>query len=208
MMVTALFENPFIPNLWKLEVLGIQAPSGKKTKAQVALAVKQLYLETVTQGSDKRYEGNLPWLEGHPPLPTNYNTAKKRLEIGLVDSKYLEKTVSKLQRSFYVDNCVTSLLTLDHMNNCIRESINVMKEAQFELRGWEVSGNSGNEYDVPLLGLVWFPKKDVLTVNHKLLGVYQENLIITKRKLSSLAQKVFDPVGFTSPATLLPKLWL
>ena len=29
---------------------------------------------------DGRYEAKLPWNEGHPPVPRNFNFAKKRLE--------------------------------------------------------------------------------------------------------------------------------
>lgn len=60
---------------------------------------------------------------------------------------------------------------------------------------------------VLVLGLRWYPK-DVLTLNENLLKIETEDIIVTKRKLLSVSQKIFDPIRFTCPATLRPKLWL
>ena len=96
----------------------------------------------------------------------------------------------------------------DFLNKFIRESVQAMAEAQFELRGWEVSGNSSSQgSSVSVLGLKWYLDKDVLTINPDLLDTETE-MVVTKTKLLSMAQKVFDPIGFTCPATLQPKLWL
>ncbi|KAJ8951485.1 hypothetical protein NQ318_000180, partial [Aromia moschata] len=158
-----------------------------------------------------RYEVRLPWLADHPPLPSNYNVAKRRLGatigklkrdhlleayddifkhihekdrdvlrflwmdadgnemvyrhrrvvFGLNSSPFLlgatidyhlwqalEKcelpgtlyardVIQKLSKSFYVDNCVTSVSNMEALETFIKQSCLLMEEAKFELRGWE-----------------------------------------------------------------------
>ncbi|KAJ8979844.1 hypothetical protein NQ317_007609 [Molorchus minor] len=73
-------NNASITNLWELDVLGINDPAERMTCEETALAAKEVFLETVTIDVDGRYEVRLPWLKGHPALPSNYQMAKKRLE--------------------------------------------------------------------------------------------------------------------------------
>ena len=89
MTVLSLFVNPSITELWQLDVLGIQDPTDKKSKDEMALAAKELFLQTVSVNPKGRYEVNLPWIDGHPALPTNYTLAKKRLD----------STTQKLEKS-------------------------------------------------------------------------------------------------------------
>ncbi|KAJ8977402.1 hypothetical protein NQ317_003183 [Molorchus minor] len=98
---------------------------------------------------------------------------------------YSQETILRLSKSFYVDNCVTSVSTEDILEQFILESSMLMAEAKFDLRGWESTQPTGHT-NVPVLGLTWTAKKDVLTIT----------------------QRVFDPIGFTSPATLIPKVLL
>ena len=44
------------------------------------MAVQAYFLDTVKMDDEGRYEVRLPWIEGHPPVPRNFNLAKKRLE--------------------------------------------------------------------------------------------------------------------------------
>ncbi|XP_018577341.1 uncharacterized protein LOC108915711 [Anoplophora glabripennis] len=76
MTVLSLFANPSIADLWQLDVLGIQEPTEKKTKQEMANAAKDLFLQTVTINMEGRYEVRLPWIEGHPLLPTNHSVAE------------------------------------------------------------------------------------------------------------------------------------
>ncbi|KAJ8968554.1 hypothetical protein NQ317_001752 [Molorchus minor] len=340
MSVLSLFASPSITDLWQLDVLGIQEPTEKKSKEEMAEAAKELFLKTITADAQGRYEVRLPWLDGHPPLTTNYDVTKKRLnttlqklqrdellcrynavfqeweslniiertdgdtsqghfiphravvkegsttairpvfdasaheknrpslnqclekgpnlieliptllikfrefkigvisdikkaflQIGLherdrdflkfiwVDEKgqeiifrhrrvvfgvncspfLLGATIDYhlkkcLEKNFYVDNCVTSVPDEEAVNTFISESVAAMAEGQFELRGWEFSGNTDDEdHHVSVLGLAWFPKQDVLTISHKYCHWHR---------------KFFDPIGFTAPTTLVPKLLL
>ncbi|XP_072389317.1 uncharacterized protein [Diabrotica undecimpunctata] len=81
MISLSLFvNNAPITNLWELDVLGIKDPMERKTRDETALAAKKLFLETISVDTDGRYEVRLPWLEGHPALPSNYHLAKSRLD--------------------------------------------------------------------------------------------------------------------------------
>ncbi|KAG5895265.1 hypothetical protein JTB14_015131 [Gonioctena quinquepunctata] len=71
--------NPTITDLSTLEVLGIQDPTDRKTKIEIAEEAEELLNDTTTIDKERKYEVRLPWVENHPPLPTNYNIAKTRL---------------------------------------------------------------------------------------------------------------------------------
>lgn len=382
--ISLFVKNASITDLWELEALGITDPYEKKSKEELALATKEHFLKNVRQDSEGRYEIVLPWLEGHPPLPSNYRIAKNRLEntvkrleqrslltpynevfqewcddhiieevpenelprtihylphrpvvkegsattkirpvfdasarekggpslnqclekgpnlielipailirfrlnkIGVIsdirraflqigvqetdrnwlcflwtDSEghekvyrhrrvvfgvnsspfllgatvqyhlseclkkkesdpehvlYSSNTVTKLSRSFYVDNCVTSLTCEEELDTFIRESVVIMSKGKFDLRGWEFTGQPTGENpssnDTNVLGLLWDKTDDTLSVNREGLMSEVEEFAeypVTKRLILSVAQRVFDPVGYTCPATLLPKLLL
>ncbi|XP_050512920.1 uncharacterized protein LOC126888607 [Diabrotica virgifera virgifera] len=81
--VSLFISNASISQLWELDALGINDPAERKTREETALAAKQLFFETIATDSTGRYEIRLPWLEGHPALPSNYQMAKKRLDTTL-----------------------------------------------------------------------------------------------------------------------------
>jgi hypothetical protein len=57
MMVTLLFiENVQIPDLWELDLIGIQDPIEKKTKEQAHLDTWSHFRETVRVSKEGRYE--------------------------------------------------------------------------------------------------------------------------------------------------------
>ncbi|KAJ8964444.1 hypothetical protein NQ317_013854 [Molorchus minor] len=265
-----------IANLWELDVLGITEPSEKHSRQERAMAAKEMFTQTVRKDEEGRYEVRLPWLEGHPPLPTNYDLARKRLgatlsklesqglseaydgifkewvqegiieqisvtrredrlvfgvnsspfllgatiehhltecqkERDYLDSTYKRDLVVKLYKSFYVDNCVTSVDDEDMLKDFIEEASMVMARVKFDLRGWEHT-SSKNEPKVSLsvLGLTWRLNEDVLTINKECLREISEidKKLVTKRQILSIAQRIFDPIGFTCPTMLCPKLLL
>lgn len=129
------------------------------------------------------------------------------------DKAYSIETLSRLADSFYVDNCVASVPNTNTLENFIRESSAVMAEGLFDLRGWEYSHQeitSDIPKTSPLLGLVWDTQNDTLGINGDFLKELESLLDkpITKRIMLSVTQKVFDPIGFTCPTTLIPKLLL
>ncbi len=57
-----------------------------------------------------------------------------------------------------------------------------------------------------LLGLQWQPINDCFFVNVKPVDI--SNLVLTKRAVSSLAAKIFDPLGFAAPVIIRAKILL
>ncbi|GFY40198.1 DUF1758 domain-containing protein [Trichonephila inaurata madagascariensis] len=86
------------------------------------------------------------------------------------------------------------------------QSIEIMKEGAFELRCW-ASNDSKEDQDMQMvLGLSWNVVSDELSCKlPSNLDCTQERPV-TKRVLLSVINSVYDPIGFTAPALLLPKL--
>ncbi|XP_067121310.1 uncharacterized protein [Centruroides vittatus] len=136
---------------------------------------------------------------------------------------HLQETALKLKKSMYVDNCVTSCQSKEELVNFMRQSREIMRLACFDLRGWVYNGIQtetspvcdGDERTlgtleiqpdeiVSVLGLNWNISEDVLYCDANLRVPNDE--ILTKRVVLSLASQLFDPIGFLSPVTLIPKL--
>ncbi|KAF2900797.1 hypothetical protein ILUMI_05397 [Ignelater luminosus] len=133
----------------------------------------------------------------------------KRCETEDVDCSV--ETISQLQKSFYVDNCVTSVPSEVVLKRFIRESNAIMNQGCFDLRGWEFTDISkkNGESSVFVLGLNWNTQRDTLSlVESNIENVESFKECVTKRVILTTAQRIFDPIGFTCPTTLIPKLLL
>jgi hypothetical protein len=127
------------------------------------------------------------------------------------ESKML--TAEKLQKSLYVDNCVTSVNTFEEYEIFRQQSIEIMAEAKMDLRQWECSSLdvnlAVNERELTnitkVLGLLWNKERDVLSCE---IPHFVEMEKVTKRTILSFFSQIYDPIGFTCPAVLLPKLLL
>ncbi|GFY73199.1 integrase catalytic domain-containing protein [Trichonephila inaurata madagascariensis] len=247
-----------ISDLWRLDTLGILDPGEKGTRQELEKAAEEHFNRSVKMDSDGRYVVSLPWIQGHPPLPTCRNLAERRLkncinslkktgnleayegvfsewlQEGVIEEvknycndksdHYLphranvphnfEKTATLLLESFYVDNCVTSVDDHEELEKFVEESKTILSTAKFELRGWEHSYSDPESYDllppegksISVLGLRWHLKTDSLTID--LRDCVEDDTPVTKRKILSTVHKIFDPLGFTCPVTLGPKVLL
>lgn len=153
----------------------------------------------------------------------------KRLVFGLKCSPYLLGAVielhlqtqvgrdtfllNKLSKSFYVDNVSTSFDSKEEVDNFVLNASDVMAKGKFDLRGWQSTIDSTEIHQEPkpihanVLGVKWDVKSDKLYINVSFLKEF-DVLPLTKRKILSLAHRLFDPIGFISPVTLYPKLLL
>lgn len=125
---------------------------------------------------------------------------------------YALETIQRLLKGFYVDNCVTSVENMETLRKFIEEASLIMADGAFELRGWEYTDQvqlENNYKGTPVLGMTWDTTEDTLGVKIDLEPT--DELLsrpVTKRSMLSLTQRVFDPIGFTCPATLYPKILL
>ncbi|UYV82292.1 hypothetical protein LAZ67_21001624 [Cordylochernes scorpioides] len=113
----------------------------------------------------------------------------------------------RLLRSFYVDNCLTSLNKESDIVHFKEKASEIMNRAGMELRQWETTEtfNPRERNDTKVLGLLWNRKTDTLNcmINLEILPS-----VITRRVILSLVQKLFDPLGFYSPVMITPKILL
>ncbi|GFY37351.1 uncharacterized protein TNIN_317081 [Trichonephila inaurata madagascariensis] len=114
--------------------------------------------------------------------------------------------MDKLKEGFYVDNLVTSVNSIKELGQLKSQSIQVRNEASFELRCWAHTGVKYEESQ-SVLGLKWDTETDELYCVGPQVDM-EASEVVTKRKLLSVVNSMYDPIGFTSPATLLPKLQL
>ncbi|GFQ91424.1 integrase catalytic domain-containing protein [Trichonephila clavata] len=113
----------------------------------------------------------------------------------------------KLKDSFYVDNVVASVQNEIELQRFQTIACQVMSRAGFELTGWVSSAEQQNQEKTKcsVLGLLWEPNTDLLTCDLRNIST-EINDTCSKRQLLSISQKIFDPIGFTAPVTLIPKL--
>ncbi len=114
---------------------------------------------------------------------------------------------TNLQRALYRDNCVTSVDTVEERNTFRCQSTQLLAQVKLELRLWEDNVVESGEAEIEptmVLGLMWDKGNDTLCCPAKV----EVPTVVTKRSILATAQKVFDPMGFLSPALLLPKLLL
>ncbi|GFX61893.1 integrase catalytic domain-containing protein [Trichonephila clavipes] len=119
--------------------------------------------------------------------------------------KDMNFTRGKLEDGFYVDNLVTSVENKYQYETLKRQAIEIMADGCFNLRCWFFSGCSEDPI-LSVLGLKWNMKEDTLSC--ELIERKNKDEQITKRKILSLAHQLFNPIGFTCPITLIPKLLL
>lgn len=67
--------------------------------------------------------------------------------------------VDKLKDSFYVDNCLASFDSLDVAREFTAIASSIMSKRNFNLRGWEITGDPGKE-PINVLGILWDKTND------------------------------------------------
>ncbi|UYV76543.1 hypothetical protein LAZ67_14001067, partial [Cordylochernes scorpioides] len=207
-MITALLNQARIEELWDLEVLGIKDACSDKNRKE--------HDEREMERDCLRF---LWWKTG-----TNETKGlrHKRVVFGLKCSPFLLAAVleyhlesirderklvaAKLLKSFYVDNCVTSLKE-EEVKDFMEISIQLMTEAKMELNQWAITGVFAQaESDVSVLGLLWDNMEDILKCY--VTRPFQIPNGLTKRTVLSCIQRFFDPLGFFSPVLISPKVLL
>lgn len=142
----------------------------------------------------------------------------------LDDNRDGHRTVAdRMPDQLYVDDWIDGTDTVENAVKMITEAREMLKNARMDLRKWTTNSaelmmalKGTLEFDNDIkdiskaettktLGVVWDPKKDIfmskpdeITADAALAGPRP-----TKRRLFSLALRVFDPLGLVSPATVV-----
>ena len=139
-------------------------------------------------------------------LEYHFSNVLRDLE-GRFCERWTKEIVKKLAKSFYVDNCTTSVRSEEELNCFIREGKEILSAGGFELRGWEFTHDSSEKDTTQVLGILFNKARDTISINPPILGDLADEKM-SKRSILSVAHKIFDPIGFTCPVTLIPKLIL
>ncbi|GBM82013.1 hypothetical protein AVEN_51858-1, partial [Araneus ventricosus] len=201
-------------------------------KIGVISDIKQAFLQIALNESDRDVLRFMWWKDGDPQNIVTYRHC--RVVFGISCRPFLLAAVLnhvldqveeplrslavKLKDSLYVDNCVASVDSVSELEHFRTETQRILKTAKFDLRGWKnnflpeieetIQDSSGavEEKEVSVLGLTWDREEDTLSC--EMIRTENEGEPITKRKILSVAHQLFDPIGFTCPITLIPKLLL
>ncbi|GFR00336.1 integrase catalytic domain-containing protein [Trichonephila clavata] len=81
-----------------------------------------------------------------------------------------------------------------------------MTTGHSNLKGVIPEDDSSMEENISVLGLEWHTDSDMLSCKTQL--TIEPDKPVTKRLILAVAHQVFDPIGFTAPVMLIPKLIL
>ncbi|GFW73669.1 integrase catalytic domain-containing protein [Trichonephila clavipes] len=138
------------------------------------------------------------------------------------DEKHRFPQAAKLAKDhFYVDDLLAGADSLDSARKIVHELQNLMSAGGFELRKWScthpevwsdlpntlktnISSHSFDEESTQkILGLFWDLNEDSFKVRAVL-----SDQVSTKRQMLSIIARIFDPLGFVSPSTIILKIIL
>ncbi|XP_071035302.1 uncharacterized protein [Parasteatoda tepidariorum] len=124
----------------------------REKKIGVISDIKKAFLQISVNEDDRKYLRFLWWEEKEAKTVKVFQHARvvfglncSPFLLGSVIQHHLNKYESsnfqdvamKLKKSFYVDNCVTSVDSEQELKEFIQCSTDLMAAAKFELRGWE-----------------------------------------------------------------------
>ena len=136
--------------------------------------------------------------------------------------KYSEQAITALRRSFYMDDMITSVKSVDEAKLLIPEMERLLQEGGFDLgkfmstsrdvietvveekRAKSLQNLNLNDCSLPqesALGLKWNVEGDDFTYSIDL-----QDKPLTKRGLLSTTASLYDPLGLVAPVLLVPKL--
>ena len=143
------------------------------------------------------------------------------MSLGAVLSHHLEKFSSPvavdISDKLYVDNLLSGVENESEAVSYFHEARDLMLKGNFVLRQWCTNSNllkteihkhsTGTQSSkISILGLSWDTQTD--TISFPAQNFNSTNTKLTKRKVLSMASKLYDPLGMLSPVTLVARLFL
>lgn len=151
-------------------------------------------------------------------------------QIALDYETQFPRTCKIIQKSFYMDDLLLSLNSVEEALEVYKELTNIFDSVGFVLRKWSsneqvilnkiVHDNENdnvenlieikNTKELKTLGISWISSSD--TLNYSIKFEDTTHNYVTKRIILSTISKIFDPLGLIGPATikakiLIQKLW-
>ncbi|XP_024883586.1 uncharacterized protein LOC112462186 [Temnothorax curvispinosus] len=119
-----------------------------------------------------------------------------------VETEEEKMIILQLLKSFYVDNCVTSVNSEAEVRRFEDVAKKVMAKGKFDLRGWEYTGQAEPEMTTSVLGLLWNKVDDTLGLAPSLLEPRTTSQV-TKRTILSAAQRLIEAKSRVAPVDKL-----
>lgn len=135
-----------------------------------------------------------------------------------------KQLANKMLQNFYVDDLLMCSTNVQEAFNEILQSVKIMNEAKMPLQKWKTNSfalksklldsdiccSSEGSSETKVLGIPWNTETDSIGVNFPILSSETK---LSKRRILSIANGIFDPLGFASPITisfkcLLRRIWL
>ncbi|KAL9989289.1 hypothetical protein ACROYT_G003822 [Oculina patagonica] len=171
------------------------------------------------------------WLKDatKPTLENNVQVLRfTRVPFGMISSPFLlaatvkyhlnradSPVAKKISDNMYVDNMITGVATSEEADEFYKEAKCLFQSSSMNLREWssnsqdflqsvpESDRTSGDTMKV--LGNTWNMNSDTLIINGSHTSSFQ---VTSKREALQSISRIYDPLGFFSPATLNGKLFI
>lgn len=148
-----------------------------------------------------------------------YLAIKTIQQLAKDEADHFPKAAEAALRDFYVDDWLSGESSLEKAESLVQEMNQLMRSGGFVLRKWSsnvpevlkslpehVKTDSniisfGKENLISILGIQWDPKNDIFKVK-----INEASQVQSKRQLLSNIAKIYDPLGFLSPTTILAKI--
>ncbi|KIH47286.1 integrase core domain protein, partial [Ancylostoma duodenale] len=125
-----------------------------------------------------------------------------------------QEMADTIKNNVYVDNLLMTASTPDEALEHCEKARKLFAEINMNLREFRTNSSEvndklpkmilGKSITPKVLGILWNSDDDTMTISCR----YPEKSRITKRTISEQVAAVYDPMGWITPLTLLPKLFL
>ncbi|XP_054708425.1 uncharacterized protein LOC129218227 [Uloborus diversus] len=148
-----------------------------------------------------------------------YLAVKTIQQLAADEQSLFPKAAEIVKTDFYMDDLLTGADSTSEARNIVLEMNELMKKGGFTLRKWLSNDPKvieflpedlkatiypkelGEEHSIKVLGIEWDPITDYFRIQIK-----PPSEVKNKRQLLSNIAKIYDPLGFLAPTTLLAKL--
>ncbi|XP_071035186.1 uncharacterized protein [Parasteatoda tepidariorum] len=148
-----------------------------------------------------------------------YLAVKTLQQLAKDEEKAFPDASRVLKEEFYVDDLLSGTDSIPNAKNLVSNLKSLLQRGGFNLRKWssncsevlsDLSKDSlSQQHNVTIeenqcqkvLGLYWNTQQDTFQVN-----ISFPEIVTSKRELLSVIARIFDPLGFLSPATIILKI--